>query len=88
MGKAAALRQAQLDIREDYPHPYYWAAFVLSGDAGEPASAPSTQDNHSGGLCASAVLPLALLALAWLCASAVLPLALLALAWLWRTSTR
>jgi len=35
MGKAAALRQAQLDIQAEYPHPYYWAAFVLSGDGGE-----------------------------------------------------
>jgi len=35
MGKAAALRQAQLDIQAEYPNPYYWAAFVLSGDGGE-----------------------------------------------------
>jgi CHAT domain-containing protein/Tfp pilus assembly protein PilF len=32
--KAAALRQAQLDVREEYPNPYYWAAFVLNGDPG------------------------------------------------------
>ncbi|MBN2007015.1 MAG: CHAT domain-containing protein [Anaerolineae bacterium] len=31
-GKAAALRQAQLDTRAQYPHPYYWAGFVLTGD--------------------------------------------------------
>ena len=35
MGKAAALRQAQLEVREAYPDPYYWAGFVLSGDGGE-----------------------------------------------------
>ena len=35
MGKAEALRQAQIDVRSEYPNPYYWAAFVLSGDAGE-----------------------------------------------------
>ena len=35
VGKAQALRQAQLDVREEYPNPHYWAAFVLSGDAGE-----------------------------------------------------
>jgi CHAT domain-containing protein len=29
--KAAALRQAALDLRESYPHPYYWAPFVLLG---------------------------------------------------------
>ena len=34
MGKAAALRQAQQDVRAQYPNPYYWAGFVLSGDAG------------------------------------------------------
>jgi CHAT domain-containing protein len=32
MGKAAALRAAQAEIRERYPHPYYWAPFVLTGD--------------------------------------------------------
>jgi CHAT domain-containing protein/uncharacterized protein HemY len=34
MGKAAALRQAQLDVRANYPNPYYWSGFVLSGDGG------------------------------------------------------
>jgi CHAT domain-containing protein len=33
-GKAEALRQAQIEVREEYPSPYYWAAFVLSGDPG------------------------------------------------------
>jgi CHAT domain-containing protein len=33
MGKGEALRQAQADIREQYPNPYYWAAFVLNGDS-------------------------------------------------------
>jgi CHAT domain-containing protein len=35
MGKAEALRQAQLEVREEHPNPYYWAGFVLSGDPGE-----------------------------------------------------
>jgi hypothetical protein len=35
MGKAKALRQAQLDVRAEYPNPYFWSAFVLSGDPGE-----------------------------------------------------
>jgi hypothetical protein len=47
ISKAAALRQAQLEVRETYPEPYYWAGFVLSGDGGEvsesemPAPAPT-----------------------------------------------
>lgn len=28
---AAALRAAQLSVRDQYPHPYYWAAFALVG---------------------------------------------------------
>ncbi len=37
--KGEALRQAQLDLLQnpDTAHPYYWAGFVLTGDAGEPA---------------------------------------------------
>ncbi len=31
--KREALRRAQLDAREKYPHPYYWAAFQLTGNA-------------------------------------------------------
>ena len=34
MGKAEALQQARIDLRSEYPHPYYWAAFVLTGDGG------------------------------------------------------
>lgn len=30
--KAEALRRAQIETRAKYPHPYYWAAFVLTGD--------------------------------------------------------
>ncbi|MBE9117251.1 tetratricopeptide repeat protein [Lusitaniella coriacea LEGE 07157] len=32
MGKAEALQQAQKDIRSQFPHPYYWAAFSITGD--------------------------------------------------------
>jgi CHAT domain-containing protein len=31
LGPAQALRAAQLAIKEEYPHPYYWAPFVLVG---------------------------------------------------------
>jgi tetratricopeptide (TPR) repeat protein len=30
-GRTAALRAAQLEIKQRYPHPYYWAPFVLIG---------------------------------------------------------
>lgn len=33
--RALALREAMLEIREEYPHPYYWAPFVLVGDASQ-----------------------------------------------------
>jgi CHAT domain-containing protein len=32
MGKAAALQAAQAETRTLFPHPFYWAAFVLTGD--------------------------------------------------------
>jgi CHAT domain-containing protein len=44
MGKAAALQAAQaaLRVQERYRHPYFWAAFVLTGDPGAgPAQARS-----------------------------------------------
>lgn len=30
-GRAAALRAAQLEIKERFSHPYYWAPFILTG---------------------------------------------------------
>ena len=30
-GRASALRAAQLEVKRRYPHPYYWAPFVLIG---------------------------------------------------------
>ena len=32
--KAAALQAAQAETRAQYPHPFFWAAFVLNGDPG------------------------------------------------------
>jgi len=32
LGRAEALRQAQLATREKYPHPFHWAPFVLIGE--------------------------------------------------------
>ena len=31
VGKAEALKQAQAQTRTQYPHPYYWSAFILTG---------------------------------------------------------
>jgi tetratricopeptide (TPR) repeat protein len=31
VGRATALRNAQLALKEKYPHPYYWAPFLLIG---------------------------------------------------------
>jgi CHAT domain-containing protein len=31
--KAAALRAAMMEVRDRYPHPYYWAPFTLIGNA-------------------------------------------------------
>ncbi len=32
LNKAKSLRQAQLIVKKDYPHPSYWAGFSLTGD--------------------------------------------------------
>jgi CHAT domain-containing protein len=37
IGKAEALRRAQSETRRQYADPYYWAAFVLTGEAGASA---------------------------------------------------
>jgi CHAT domain-containing protein len=29
--KRAALHSAQLSVKKNYPHPYYWAAFQMTG---------------------------------------------------------
>ncbi|MGH9817075.1 MAG: CHAT domain-containing protein [Candidatus Acidiferrales bacterium] len=31
--KAGAVRDAMLELRAKYPHPYYWAPFLLIGKA-------------------------------------------------------
>jgi CHAT domain-containing protein len=31
-GRAEALQKAQKETRRKFPHPYQWAAFVLTGD--------------------------------------------------------
>jgi CHAT domain-containing protein/Tfp pilus assembly protein PilF len=44
MSKAEALRAAQIETRSHHPHPYFWAAFVLTGDPGT-SSTPSARVN-------------------------------------------
>jgi CHAT domain-containing protein len=48
MTKAAALQAAQAATRKKYPHPYYWAAFVLTGDPGKDSGRRLT-DTHPFG---------------------------------------
>jgi CHAT domain-containing protein len=38
--KAESLRAAQVETRTKYPNPYYWAAFVLTGDPGPASNQP------------------------------------------------
>jgi CHAT domain-containing protein len=33
LGKQESLRQAQLAVKKQHDHPFYWAAFVLTGNA-------------------------------------------------------
>jgi CHAT domain-containing protein/Tfp pilus assembly protein PilF len=54
-GKAEALRSAQLETREQYPNPYYWASFVLTGDPG------ATREELGTGWIGSNPLPVAAL---------------------------
>lgn len=34
--ESAALRNAQLHLMKEYPHPYYWAPFIIIGDSHRP----------------------------------------------------
>jgi CHAT domain-containing protein/Tfp pilus assembly protein PilF len=65
MGKAEALRQAQIDVRAQYPAPYYWAGFVLAGDAGAMPSEVGSLGGAIGAILAIAMVGLAG-ALLWL----------------------
>jgi hypothetical protein len=39
-----ALRKAQLELRESFPHPCHWASFVVLGYPGPLGSAPLADD--------------------------------------------
>ena len=47
LSKAAALQAAQTATRKKHPHPYYWAAFVLTGNPGKAGQRRSA--NHARG---------------------------------------
>jgi CHAT domain-containing protein len=42
--KADALREAQAETRRQFPHPFYWAAFVLTGEPDTNAPADPGHD--------------------------------------------
>lgn len=48
MGKAEALRAAQADTRKEHPHPYHWAAFVLTGHPGPMPSEATGRGRQAG----------------------------------------
>jgi CHAT domain-containing protein len=39
--RGEALRQAQLAVRRDHPHPFHWGAFILQGDPGPLRTRPA-----------------------------------------------
>jgi tetratricopeptide (TPR) repeat protein len=41
--KAAALQQTQQAVRKFFPHPYYWGAFVLTGDERDVTAQPGSR---------------------------------------------
>lgn len=70
--KAEALQAAQAEVRETHPGPFYWAAFVLSGDPGVgPVTLVPTPMPPFGGnilfyvLAGALLLVLGLIALMW-----------------------
>ena len=46
--RAEALRQAQLELKKRYPHPFYWRAFICQGDPG-PMPRPTGATDHETG---------------------------------------
>jgi CHAT domain-containing protein/tetratricopeptide (TPR) repeat protein len=45
LSKTDALKSAQAEVRQKYPSPYYWAAFVLTGDPGSEIAPTTTAAN-------------------------------------------
>jgi CHAT domain-containing protein len=46
--KSAALRFAMREVRAEYPHPFYWAPFVLIGPDGAPGTAGEGHPGAAG----------------------------------------
>jgi len=62
VSKAEALRLAQMETQTEHSEPYYWAGFVLVGDAGISSGVTLTpeptppEDQRGGGLCGGAAV--------------------------------
>jgi CHAT domain-containing protein len=52
--KSVALRLAMREVREEFPHPFYWAPFVLVGPDGAPES---PEDGDAAGAPVARTLP-------------------------------
>ncbi len=85
LGKAEALRLAQLELIEagSYAEPYFWSAFVMSGDGGQVSEAMLTGAGEQGSEdVASAIL------WGWLIGVGGLLLVVVAAGVLWRQRTK
>jgi tetratricopeptide (TPR) repeat protein len=82
LGKAEALKQAQVEVREEYPSPYYWAAFVLSGDPGIDGVSPALS---SGDLVPPSSVPGPKI-IPWVLAAGIA--VIIIIAWLWSKRKR
>jgi CHAT domain-containing protein len=39
LSRSRALRQAQLELKREFPHPLFWGAFICQGEVGELSQA-------------------------------------------------
>lgn len=47
LDRAAAVRTAMLALREEHPHPYYWAPFTLVGQVQSPSDEPASGNRRN-----------------------------------------
>jgi tetratricopeptide (TPR) repeat protein/CHAT domain-containing protein len=82
LDKAEALKQAQVEVREEHPSPYYGAAFVLSGDPGIDGVPPALS---SGDLVPPSSVPGPKI-IPWVLAGGIA--VIIIIAWLWSKQKR